>query len=214
MSPAWETAAGEAAGGEATPVPGRFVHIHYHRPPDRTQVYVQRLLAVDDGALVTLARDLQFDPPMRIDGQVALERGSVAIWFTFPDTWHDIGIFHRADGSVSGIYANVLTPPVLSPLPGAYRWDTTDLYLDVWMPTGAGHKLLDQDEFESALEAGLMEPAVASRARAEGDTLLEGLATGAWPPAVVGDWSLDRALRVEAELVAAGAPRAPEARDQ
>ncbi len=194
------------------PEPGRFVHIHYHRPPDHTHIYVQRLLAVDSGAMVTLARDLQFEPPLRIEGEVALERGSVAIWFTFPDVWHDIGIFHRADGSVSGVYANILTPPVLSPHPYGYRWDTTDLYLDVWMPTPETYSLLDREEFDQAVAAGLVDARTAERVREEAEALTGGLARGTWPPPVVGEWSLARALEVERTLVGAGAPESPPGR--
>jgi len=198
---------------ESEVAPGPYVHIHYLRPPDREQIYVQRLIAVEDGALITLARDLQFDPPMTIEGQVALERESVAIWFTFPNAWHDIGIFHRADGSVSGVYANILTPPVLSPHPQGYRWDTTDLFLDVWMPTGGGHTLLDVDQFHEAEDRGEMPDNLARKAEREAGRILQELERGAWPPPVVARWTLERALAVESTLVADGAPGAPPSED-
>ena len=80
-------------------------------------------------------------------GKIALEAGSDAVWFTFPGLWHDIGRFHRADGEFTGIYANILTPPVIEP---DGKWETTDLFLDIWVdpegrlsvsgrrPTGGG----------------------------------------------------------------------------
>ena len=67
------------------------------------------------------------------EAEVALERGSDAVWFTFPGLWHDIGRFHRSDGTFTGIYANILTPPLIQP-DGV--WHTTDLFLDLWQKPG------------------------------------------------------------------------------
>lgn len=112
-----------------------LVQIHYLRPPDREQVYTQYLIHQEDGVKVTYARDLNFESPIRIAGAVVLETGSEAIWFTFPGAWHDIGLFHLADGSFTGTYANILTPCVFE---GGEIWRTTDLFLDLWLdPTGA-----------------------------------------------------------------------------
>ena len=73
--------------------------------------------------------------------------GSV-IWFTFPDTWHDIGRFHKADGEVTGLYANILTPPHFE---DRFTWHTTDLYLHLWIPAGRrAIEVLDRDQFEDA----------------------------------------------------------------
>ena len=183
--------------------PGSFVRIHYVRPPGRKTVFTQRLIAEDGGALVTLARDLSFAPPLEIQGTVALEEGSVALWFTFPERWYDVGLFHRADGSRSGIYGNVLTPPVIH---SDGRWDTTDLFLDLWIPSGGSPALLDQDELDAALAETAVAPELAARAAEEGDRLLKQARSGHWPPPVVGRWSLDRALELERRLLAGGAP--------
>ncbi|HSG46956.1 MAG TPA: DUF402 domain-containing protein, partial [Longimicrobiales bacterium] len=104
------------------------VRIHYRRPPNRVQVFEQTLIHDGADVKVTLARDLPYEP-MRIEGEVVLEPGSDVVWFTFPGRWHDIGRFHRADGTFTGLYANLLTPPVLD----GTEWDTTDLFLDVWL---------------------------------------------------------------------------------
>ena len=79
-----------------------LVQIHYLRPPDREKVYTQYLIHDGEGVKVTYAHDLNFESPIRIAGVVVLETGSEVIWFTFPGAWHDIGVFHRADGSYSG----------------------------------------------------------------------------------------------------------------
>ncbi|MEM7414523.1 MAG: DUF402 domain-containing protein [Gemmatimonadota bacterium] len=169
----------------------RRVAIHYRRPPDHLKVYDQWVAFERDDVIVTVSDPLQLEEPLLVDGGPGLEAGSIAVWFTFPGVWHDIGRFHLADGTFTGLYANVLTPPELD----GSVWHTTDLWLDVWTRPGAAPRLLDLDEFEEGVSAGHIDDATASRARAEADTILEGAAAGTWPPPVVHEWTLERALR-------------------
>lgn len=166
------------------------VAIHYRRLPDRLRIYDQRVALDRDDVIVTLSEPLELSTPMTVGDRILLEDGSLAVWFTFPDAWHDIGRFHRADGSFTGLYANVITPAVMD----GPVWHTTDLFLDVWWPRGGTPTLLDEDELEDAMEEGHIDEALASRARAEADRLLEQARKGAWPPDVVDAWTLERAL--------------------
>jgi predicted RNA-binding protein associated with RNAse of E/G family len=83
------------------------------------------------------------------------------------------------------VYANVLTPVEME----GTRWETTDLYLDVWRGADGEIQLLDRDEFDEAVGAGLLTPAVADRAFTEGERLVQ----GARRPAHVDEWTLERA---------------------
>jgi predicted RNA-binding protein associated with RNAse of E/G family len=103
--------------------------------------------------------------------------------------WHDIGRFHRADSTFTGLYANVLTPPEID----RRTWHTTDLYLDVWLSTTGEALLLDEDEFQEAVGRGLIDEKTSTRARWEADSILERVKDGSWPPAIVHEWTLDRA---------------------
>ena len=174
------------------------VHIHYLRPPDHVEVFIQELVTEDAGAKVTFAREMPLGRTLRIDGEVALEDGSDVVWFTFPGAWHDIGRFHRADGTLTGIYANILVPCVFGP---AGLWRTTDLFLDVWIPTPGGEweggptsavTVLDRAELDEAERNGWITPTIAGRARTEAEALVTGAKSGAWPPAVVGRWTRER----------------------
>ena len=171
-----------------------LVHIHYLRPPDREQIFTQVLIheeeGVEESVKITYAHDLKVDPPMRIAGAVVLETGSEVIWFTFPGAWHDIGLFHRADGSFSGTYANILTPCVFEE---GGVWRTTDLFLDIWIDPSGDLLVLDEDELEEAEAKGWVDLDTARRARDEITRLSEQAAAGLWPPAVVERWSLSRA---------------------
>jgi predicted RNA-binding protein associated with RNAse of E/G family len=170
--------------------PPELVHIHYLRPPHRVEVFTQRLLLDTPEVIITFAQNVPFDPPIVIRDQVALEAGSDAVWFTFPGRWHDIGRFHRADGTFTGIYSNILTPPIIHQ---NGTWETTDLFLDVWIDLSGKLWVLDQDQLEEALREGWITREQAQRARDEVDRIRAEHARGRWPPAIVDEWTLKRA---------------------
>ena len=168
------------------------VHIHYLRPPNHVTVYRQHLIHDDGRVKVTFARDLRLPKPVRVGGEVVLESGSDVIWFTYPGRWHDVGRFHRADGQFTGIYANVLTPCVFQP---GHDWETTDLFLDLWLPAAGGPiQILDEDELQTAEEAGALSRRLAEQARGEVTRLLGLWEEGAWPPPDVHTWTRDQVL--------------------
>ncbi len=167
------------------------VHIHYLRPPDRVEIFTQSLLLDDPGVKITLASYVDVEHPMTIDGLVALERGSKAVWFTFPGAWHDVGRFHRADGTFTGCYSNILTPPTFHE---GGIWHTTDLFLDVWIPSGGVATVLDEDQLQEAEANGWVDAATADRTRQEAADLIEKAEAGVWPPPIVEEWTLEKAL--------------------
>lgn len=168
------------------------VRIHYRRPPDREEIFHQRVVLERQEVIVTLAEAINLDIPMIIDGRVALEPGSAVVWFTFPGAWHDIGSFHREDGTFTGFYANVITPPKIE----KHVWYTTDLYLDVWVTPNGTAKLLDEDEFEEAISHRLIDQPTADRAREEATRLLGEARRGVWPPPIVKEWTLEQAQAI------------------
>jgi len=172
--------------------PFPVVEIHYLRPPGRKEIFRQRLLLDNPSVKVSLAQNVPFEPPILIHGEVALEAGSDAVWFTFPGRWHDIGRFHRKDGAFTGIYANILTPPRI--LPGGI-WQTTDLFLDVWIDPGGTLSVLDEDHLVQALEASWISPEEGERAREEVAWIRNAHSEGTWPPPIVSEWTLERSRR-------------------
>ena len=166
------------------------VRIHYRRLPDHEQIFDQRVVLERDDVIVTVTDPMRLESPMLIGGRPALETGSRVVWFTFPGCWYDVGRFHLVDGTFTGCYANVLTPPRID----GSDWYTTDLFLDVWLPPDGGAALLDEDQLAEAVECSHIDGALAGRAREEASALIEKAASGKWPPAVVGEWTLERAL--------------------
>jgi uncharacterized protein len=165
------------------------VRIHYRRPPDREDLFVQRLVHREASCVVTLLENTPLDSPVVIDGVRVLEDGSPAVWFTFPGRWHDIGLFHLANGTPTGLYANILTPVRFhDPL----TWETLDLFLDVWLDLDGRVRILDETEFEIAVANSVIDPVTAERARREAGALAAGAAAGTWPPPIVREWTLER----------------------
>lgn len=167
------------------------MRIHYLRPPDRLEIFEQPLVHDGPDGKVTLKPAVELAAPMRVDGRVVSENGSAIVWFTFPGLWHDIGRFHRADGTFTGLYANVLTPVEMR---RDGDWHTTDLFLDVWLDD-RGARVLDEDELEDALARGWLDRDTAERARREAEAIVRAARTGSWPPALVSEWTLERARR-------------------
>ncbi len=186
-----------------TPSP-EFVQIHYLRPPDRREVFEQRLLLDAPEVKVTLAENVPFDPPIQILGEVALEAGSDAVWFTFPGLWHDIGRFHRADGTFTGIYANILTPPVIEE---GGVWETTDLFLDIWLNVRDEFAVLDEDQLKEAVDRGWISEDEAARASAEVEWIRKEYLASRWPPPVVLEWTLEKARQASSSTTHAAQSR-------
>jgi predicted RNA-binding protein associated with RNAse of E/G family len=166
-----------------------LVRIHYRRPPDRIEIFEQHLVHDGPDVKVTLAPAVARAAPIRIAGRTVLEDRSPVVWFTFPGRWHDIGRFHLGDGTFTGLYANVITPVELK---GGHRWDTTDLFLDLWVDE-RGATVLDRDELDDAVARGWVDEATAARAISEVERMRADAEAVRWPPAVVREWTLERA---------------------
>ncbi len=169
----------------------RRARIHYRRLPDDERIFDQPIVLEREDVIVTLTDPLVIDRSPPEGAGPMLETGSRVLWFTFPGRWHDVGRFHAPDGTFRGYYTNILTPPLMD----GSSWHTTDLFLDMWCPAAGGAMLLDEDEMAEALAHGDIDPDLANVAREEADRLLALATRGDWPPPIVLEWTLERALR-------------------
>jgi predicted RNA-binding protein associated with RNAse of E/G family len=169
------------------------VRIHYHRPPDRQDLYVQKLLDRTADCIVTFMPETPLDAPLVVADEIVLENGAPAIWFTFPGAWHDIGRFHRRDGTFTGVYANAITPVRFL---DASTWETTDLFLDFWRSATGTTCMLDEDEFEEAVRRDWVDAVSADRASTEMASIARLCGAGSWPPPIVAAWPLERVRAV------------------
>lgn len=120
-------------------------------------------------------------------GDVAtLPVGSAVLWFTFPDAPYEVAACYDPTGDLVGYYTNLVRPPELGP----GRWRITDLFLDVWQAPKGRPLVLDQAEFDAALDAGVINEEDATAARRALGFVLDRIRGRKWPPRVVRSWPL------------------------
>ncbi|MEX2583267.1 MAG: DUF402 domain-containing protein [Gemmatimonadota bacterium] len=181
----------------------RTIAIHYRRLPDSVEVFEQVVLAEEPDHTVTFLESANLTGPVTAGDRILLEPGAPVVWFTYPGLWYDIGRFHLADGTFTGLYANILTPVEMR----GDRWDTTDLCLDVWSGADGAVLILDEADFDAAADAGWIDRGTAAAAREHAETLATAARQGAWPPDHVHSWTLESARRRFAELRSGPSPR-------
>jgi predicted RNA-binding protein associated with RNAse of E/G family len=164
------------------------IEIHYHRPPNRMDIFVQDLVVDQDDCKVTLHENTPLTSELYIADRLIYEPGSPIVWFVFPGEWYDVGRFHLSDGTHTGYYVNLIAPPDLD----RSTWTMYDLYLDLWVDLEGNHRVLDQDEFDEAVDNGWIDEVAAARARETLSQLIMKVEAGGWPPAVVRDYDLER----------------------
>jgi predicted RNA-binding protein associated with RNAse of E/G family len=164
------------------------VEIHYRRPPDRLDVFVQQLVVDRPDCKITLHDPSTIDTTLTVGDRVIYEPGAPLVWFVFPGAWHDLGRFHLADATFTGYYVNLITPVEIH----TTTWRMVDLCLDLWIDRDGSFQVLDQDEFDEAVDRGWIDAVTAEHARSELLRIIEAVRAGRWPPAVVREWDLER----------------------
>jgi predicted RNA-binding protein associated with RNAse of E/G family len=86
--------------------------------------------------------------------------------------------FFFVDGSLAGYYSDIATP-LQKAGPTDYR--LTDLFLDYWLAPGQRPMALDHDEFEAAVNAGVLSGEQAECARLTSQRLQSEIAAGIFP---------------------------------
>jgi predicted RNA-binding protein associated with RNAse of E/G family len=171
----------------------RQVEIHYRRPPYQLDIFVQDLVVDEPEYKVTLHEPSTVTAPRLVGDKVIYEPGAPLVWFVFPGAWYDLGLFHLKDGSFTGYYVNLIAPVETD---GAI-WRMYDLCLDLWVEPDGRFQVLDQDEFDEAVDRQWIDAGTAQRAKEELERLIGQVSGGDWPPEIVRDYELAkvRALR-------------------
>lgn len=175
-----------------------FTTINYRRLPYRLEIFRQQIVHRGDDFVVTFLERASLEKPVRAGSRIILEDGAPIVWFTYRDRWYDVGRFHLADGTFTGCYANILTPVDIDRQP----WETTDLFLDVWKGPDDEVAILDEAEFQLAVDRGWIDPPIAAVAREHAESLAAAARQGMWPHPEVKYWTLERARMIaEAQLL-------------
>lgn len=134
------------------------IQIEYIRPGKGTSLFVEDLVSVDAVCLKTF-KVLPPDVVMSLarslvaDGLIAPDQKACAIAKTyFFQEYFNLLEFYDENGALLGYYSDIGTP--LVKIETGYTM--TDWFLDLWLHPGGSLIELDVDEFEQAVESGLL----------------------------------------------------------
>jgi len=124
------------------------------------------------------------------DGKTVLARGFSITYFQFLDKWFTIVKIRNLQGEHTGYYCDIVLPPRL-----LGEWvEITDLFLDLWVSPDLKYRILDEDEFEEALQKKWIDKEIYEKARMELQRLISKVENKRFPPYLVKD--LERKLRL------------------
>ncbi len=155
------------------------IDIIYRRLPDQITHYKHQLVYENARFMVTRA---PFRPSQSLIAEVPELRDLTyrAVWFVFDGKWHDLGKICRPSGRVEGYYSDIIRP--LERTDQGLKID--DLFLDLWILPDGRYRILDQDEFEKAVESGWVDSKTANRAQKELEKLIRKVKQGRFPPPI------------------------------
>ena len=166
------------------PNPGDRVHMEYIRPGKETTYYEEDFVSQNDSCLRTrrtlppeiierLSRALQEQKLIASHQQV----GSIAKTYFFAEPFNLLE-FRDLDGNLLGHYSDIGTPAVQLT---ADTYQMTDLYLDIWLFPDGRLLELDWDEFEEALQKGILSAEQAEFAKTAMERIVREVEQGVYP---------------------------------
>ena len=156
------------------------ITLTYKRLPDRVNYFQQELLYEDSEVIVTSQR-IKPSSPIVLNGETVLGDNFTAVWFVFTGLWYDIGKIYNLDNEWTGYYCDIMMPVKRS----SDQFEIVDLFLDLWVSPDGSYEIQDEDEFETALEEGVITPELAEKARNALNDLIDAVTSGRFPPEFV-----------------------------
>jgi len=170
----------------------------YTRLPDEVVRWRQWKLHEDAETLVSAFYDPELPRPLMAGDEVILEGTFYGISYNFWDQWYNVISVYDEDLEFKGYYSDILTP-----IQKTWTLVTaTDLFLDLFVFPDGRWKVVDEEEFEQALEKGLMDEGIARNARAAIEEISARAKARDWPPDIVNRVPADpvRTLRTIKDL--------------
>ena len=156
------------------------ITLTYKRLPDRVNYFEQQLLYKDKEVIVT-TQGVTPSAPIIINGETVLGDNFNVIWFVFTGLWHDIGKVYNLKNEWTGYYCDIILPVDCT----TDKFEILDLILDLWISPDGTYEIQDEDEFETALENGIIDIELAEKARKALDNLINEVKSGYFPPEFV-----------------------------
>jgi predicted RNA-binding protein associated with RNAse of E/G family len=156
-----------------------FVLVRVIRPHGETCDHEQELVE-DRGNLIITKFDF-LNHRLAVHDQLVIADGYHALLFEFFHPPLEIIVVTDEDRILTGYYCNVNTEP--SRIDGGY--EVVDLYLDIFVLPDMRYEILDEDEFQEAIEKGWITEEQVSLARETVARVVKDIETGRFPPRIV-----------------------------
>ncbi len=161
-----------------------IVRVNYQRLSARgLTVYTEHLVEDNGVRLITEERlppeiEGRLSAAFRRQGLIAADCRLTRIrkHLFYHECFDVLAVFDETD-ALAGYYIDILTP--LRRVDGEYY--LTDLFLDFWLAPGQPVKELDVEEFEEAVQAGLLTPEQIEQARTTFARVRAEIAAGVFP---------------------------------
>ena len=160
------------------------ITLTYKRLPNRVNYFIQQLLYEDDKVIVT-SQQIKPSSPIVENGVTVLGDNYTAVWFVFTDKWYDIGKIYNLNNEWTGYYCDIIMPMIRS----SDTFEIVDLFLDLWVTPNGSYEIQDEDEFETAIQDGVITAELAKKARNALTDLIDEVTSGKFPPEFVNEFT-------------------------
>lgn len=160
------------------------IKLTYKRLPDRVNYFQQQLLYADKHVIVT-SQQIKPSSPIVLNGEKVLDDNYTAIWFVFTGLWYDIGKIYNLNNKWTGYYCDIMMPVKRN----SDQFEIVDLFLDLWVSPDGSYEIQDEDEFEDALDEGVISTELAEKARNALNDLIDDVESGKFPPSFVKEFT-------------------------
>ena len=150
--------------------------VSYLRLPNKITRFPVVVL-IENPEYVVFINLLNPSKPLIINESILLDKNHFGIWFCPTKNFHDLGAIYDREKKFEGYYCDLCTPIKRGP----HGYKMTDLFLDLWIFPDGDYIILDQDEFEDAVEQALMTREQGNKVKAELKQLIEGVESKIFP---------------------------------
>jgi predicted RNA-binding protein associated with RNAse of E/G family len=161
----------------------KTIKLRFIRRPDEVDIWTHELIHQDKEVIISKFKFSNLREPSRIEGKVVVENDYTGICYEFIEKGLEVIKIFDFNEQLTGYYCNINTRP--KTFDGGY--EVVDLYLDVWVFPDLRFVVLDEEEFNDAVEKGLVDDDERIFAKRVLSDVLENLRAGNFPPRIVGE---------------------------
>jgi predicted RNA-binding protein associated with RNAse of E/G family len=159
----------------------RDIDVVWTRLPDDVIQWRHRKLLENNEVSISAFHETSLGRPITARGEVIVDNEFFGILYFFWDEWFNVIRIYDKDLEFKGYYSDIITPVQKT----LTVYTATDLFLDFFMFPDGTYVVEDEDEFDDAVEKGLIDEGISRKARVAIEKLTNMAETGEYPPEFV-----------------------------